>query len=148
MTWRSQKDESKYSPAAKIAWELVLPYKYLPILEDDEQSVGRMIPALNRLFSEQALMEAVKKLNEGKETKLTPKCKTLDAYCGFHEWYSSKEGCTECASKPTPDSPPVTVEELAQEIAFSYAGCSIRKDSFYLNTAKHLLSKFKLERKP
>ena len=41
----------------------------------------------------------------------------------------------------------VSVEELAQEIAFSYDGCSILKDSFYLNTAKHLLTKFKMERK-
>lgn len=52
------------------------------------------------------------------------------------------------SSSPAPEPVTVEVEELAQEIAFSYEGFSILKDSFYLNTAKYLLTKFKMKRKP
>lgn len=51
-------------------------------------------------------------------------------------------------SSPTPEPVTVEVEELAQEIASAVRGNLIFRDSYYINTAKYLLSKFKVERKP
>ena len=66
--------------------------------------------------------------------------------CGDHGFHIAR---TALAS-PTPEPEPVTVEveELAQEIASAVRGNLIFRDSYYINTAKYLLSKFKVERKP
>lgn len=59
--WRSHRNESKYSNAEKIAWEYVLPYKHLPIIDHDTQEANKLAAFLNKIFSKQALAAAVKR---------------------------------------------------------------------------------------
>lgn len=63
MSWRIDRDESNYSSARKLAWEYVLPYKHIPILDSDEKAVDEMLRFLTKAFSPQALTAAVKRLN-------------------------------------------------------------------------------------
>lgn len=61
--WRIHRDESSFSDARKLTWEYVLPYKHVPIIENDEHSAKRIEKFLNNAFTEKQLKSAVKRLN-------------------------------------------------------------------------------------
>lgn len=62
MSWRIHQDESKFPPVRLLAWEMVLPYKHLHILDDDRRKVVEAEKFLVKAFSKQALAAAVKRL--------------------------------------------------------------------------------------
>jgi hypothetical protein len=59
--WRIQRDESKFTNAQKLAWDIVLPYMYLYILDSDNAAAEKMVRYLNKTFSTKALSAAVKR---------------------------------------------------------------------------------------
>ena len=58
MTWRSQRDESKFTNAEKIAWDFVLPYQHLYILDYDTNRANSLAKKLEKVFTEEALRDA------------------------------------------------------------------------------------------
>jgi hypothetical protein len=60
---RCNKDESNFTDAQKIAWNHVLPYQHLCIVDYDEEKVRELVIMLNKTFSRQALAAAVKRLH-------------------------------------------------------------------------------------
>lgn len=66
MVWRIDVDESKYSDAELIAWELVLPWKHLPILDSDRGKILEAKRVLEKIFSKGALAEAANKIRGGR----------------------------------------------------------------------------------
>jgi hypothetical protein len=61
MSWRININESNYSDARLLAWDKVLPYTHLPILDSDRKSVKELEAYLSETFSKQALKAAVKR---------------------------------------------------------------------------------------
>lgn len=53
--WRSHRDESTFSYAELIAWEYVLPFKRLPILDSDREEARKLTTFLNEHFSSEEL---------------------------------------------------------------------------------------------
>lgn len=62
MTWRIHLDESEYTNAQKIAWEIVQPLKHVPILDYEFQKVHELSKQLEKFFSKQALVSAAKRI--------------------------------------------------------------------------------------
>ena len=58
MTYRVDIDESNFSPAEVVAWEIVLPYKHLHVLSQDESEARELTGKLRSFFTEAALIEA------------------------------------------------------------------------------------------
>lgn len=63
MPWRIHLDESKYTNAQIIAWEIVLPYKHIPIIKKDYFEVTELS---EKFFSKQALATTAKRIKGGK----------------------------------------------------------------------------------
>ncbi len=63
MGWRIDQNETNFSDAKLLAWDYVLPYKHLPILDNDYKNVKKIKEFLEKSFSKQALSTAVKRLN-------------------------------------------------------------------------------------
>lgn len=61
MMYRIHRDETRYSPALKLAWNHVLPLMYVPIIDQDALSVWNLEHWLDRTFSPKALTAAVRK---------------------------------------------------------------------------------------
>jgi hypothetical protein len=64
MTWRSQRDESKFSYAEKLAWEAMMPYQYLPITVLDKRNVNTLLVFLEKYFTEEELKIAWDRKNK------------------------------------------------------------------------------------
>jgi len=56
--WRCHTNESHYSDAAIVAWEFVLPYYHIPILDSDIQSVKKLATFLEKEIDTLALRKA------------------------------------------------------------------------------------------
>ena len=56
--WRCNRDESKFSPVEKIAWEYVLPYMHVPIIDSDEDQVRDLVKFLTNIFTTEELLAA------------------------------------------------------------------------------------------
>ena len=61
---RIDQDELNFSAAETIAWEIALPYMYLPILCRDRDEVETLSQKLEKIFSKQALSAAAKRIKE------------------------------------------------------------------------------------
>ena len=61
MGYRSERDESHFTNAEMLAWEFVLPYRYVPILDSDTHSAEKLVIFLQSKFSRQALKLAANK---------------------------------------------------------------------------------------
>ena len=59
MGYRIERDETKLSDAQLLAWEIVLPYKHVPIIDSDTTEANELTTFLNSVFSKKALKEAV-----------------------------------------------------------------------------------------
>jgi len=62
--WRIHQDESNFSAADTIAWDFVLPFMHLPILDSDINEAKRLSKKLEKIFSKQALSAAAKRIKE------------------------------------------------------------------------------------
>jgi hypothetical protein len=62
MPYSVHRDESNYSDAKLLAWEAVLPFMYLPILDSDTHRAKNMEDFMERAFTESAMNNAVTKL--------------------------------------------------------------------------------------
>ena len=51
MSWRIENKEENYSDAKLIAWEIVLPYRHLHILDSDEDKVKKVEERLKELLT-------------------------------------------------------------------------------------------------
>jgi hypothetical protein len=61
---RSNQDESKFSDAEKLAWEYILPFRHLFIMESERIAVKKLTLFLEKMFSKKALKTAVSKIVE------------------------------------------------------------------------------------
>lgn len=59
--WRVDRDETSLTDAEKLAWDFILPYRHVPILDSDHDQAKRLAAYLNRCFTEQALKAAVER---------------------------------------------------------------------------------------
>ncbi len=50
--YRKDGDESKFTKAEKIAWDIVLPYKHILILESDKDEVKKLVPHIQKILDE------------------------------------------------------------------------------------------------
>ncbi len=62
MTWRIHRDESNLSDVEVIAWAYVLPFKYLPILDEEKEEVKKFSAFLEEHFSLRMLRTTAKKI--------------------------------------------------------------------------------------
>lgn len=62
MPWRIYLDESTHTNAQIIAWEIILPYKHIPIIEKDYFEVAELSKKLEKFFSKQALASTAKRI--------------------------------------------------------------------------------------
>ena len=64
MTKRRDRHETNYRVEKKIAWEYVLPYKNIPILDSDRGEVYKLSKFLRDHFSDEALDKAWESIDE------------------------------------------------------------------------------------
>jgi hypothetical protein len=60
--YRCEQNETYFSDAERLAWEFVLPWKYIPILDTDRSKTAELAKFLSKSFSRQALKSAASKL--------------------------------------------------------------------------------------
>ena len=65
--YRANRDEAHFTPAQKVAWEYVLPYMYLPVIDSDIKKAQGLSEFLEKTFPEQALIDAAESLKKKKE---------------------------------------------------------------------------------
>jgi len=69
--WRINRDESHLSDAELISWEYVLPFKHIPIFEEDKEEAEKLSEFLLKTFSKQVLKKAAIQIkNNTKEINL------------------------------------------------------------------------------
>jgi len=68
--WRIDKDESHLSDAEIIAWEYVLPFKYILILEGDRNKAEKLSEFLSKTFSKQVLKKIAMRIKNTAEENL------------------------------------------------------------------------------
>lgn len=56
--YRSERDESRFTPAEVIAWEMVLPHRHVPVLPYDRERAEQLAKKLEQFFDAQALEDA------------------------------------------------------------------------------------------
>jgi len=69
--WRIDRDESRLSDAELIAWEYVLPFKHILILEGDRDKAEKLSEFLSKTFPKQVLKKAAIQIkNKAEELSL------------------------------------------------------------------------------
>ena len=64
MSWRIYQNEAAYPDARLIAWEIVLPYRHIHILDSDEDKVKELEVKLKELFTTYELHVVGKRIKE------------------------------------------------------------------------------------
>ena len=59
---RENVDESRFSPARKLAWEIVFPYRNIPVIGFDESQAKAVEQRLLALFTVEQLEEAASRV--------------------------------------------------------------------------------------
>lgn len=106
--WRSNRDEKMFSDSQRLAWDLALPFKHIPILDSDEQRAKSIAEFLDKTFTAEELRAAaVRKFDDqsdfrarliGETTELAGRIKRLKDFLGqndpihmLHRMYLEKQ---------------------------------------------------------
>lgn len=54
--YRADRDESRFTPVQRLAWDIVLPCMHIPILPEETDRVEKLIPKLQPLLDEIELL--------------------------------------------------------------------------------------------